>query len=280
MSTNSPTNSNWLEHVGRRIAEQYPHLYELESLIVDQLPLDSVGARELAPLAQMARLYFRLYGLPVLEAAGLFDVRRFEQAVAWGSVQICLSLYIRNIDYVLDADHEHVNNPTSIWIATSCLIKAQLLVQALGLSWSSAQFDILQQHLRYEVESQHGHRHEIGLLWRRVSPLCVVGETYLAGAMTVSNFQSLYRSYLSWSLLRADCDDLFDDLKMNRLTPLTILVQEEKRGTYQDLAVALGVQNRVVALLDRQQHWIRRQLNDSVPVWNLLFDLFGATETG
>lgn len=277
MPTNTPTNSTWLEHAGQRIAEHYPQLYELESVIIGNLPV--VDGRESAALAQKARLYLRLYGLPVLEAAGLLDVRRFRQAVAWGSVQICLSLYIRTIDYVLDADHDGVDNTTSVWIATACLIKSQLLVQALGLPWSGAQFDVLQQHLLYEIESRRGHRHEMGLLWRRASPLCVVGETYLADAMTVPNFQTLYRSYLGWSLLRADCGDLFDDLKMNRLTPLTILVQEERRGDYQDLAVALEIQNRVMALLDRRQRWIRRQLNDTVPAWNLLFDLFRATET-
>lgn len=173
--------------------------------------------------------YFTLYTVPLLDAGGfLLDPPSRPTEVA--AAHLALGLHIRYSDYVVDGDRpaKVIGDSRS---AMRNLLHAQALLGAAGEPWTDVQSAVLIQYLDYESEVAAGFRHDIASLWRRVSPLCVVGDTVLRWPQEPS---ATYRHFLAWSLMYADCDDFLQDMRAGRWTPVTRLISDHLSGTAAD----------------------------------------------
>jgi hypothetical protein len=216
---------------------------------------------------EKGRLYFHLYTMPLLESAGLLEDGRWQEAVFWGTVQSCLGLHIRYADYIMDGDRVQASVPRLTKQAHGYLARSQNLLWSKGYTWSPEQTAIYSQYLDYECELEAGCLHDFSSLWRRVSPLCVLGETYLASSMRSSEFLRTYRTFLAWSLIHADCDDVLEDLAAHRKTPVTILASERITNHSTDAA---GVAEVIAYFKSFQAKHARRLLEglpEKSPAW-------------
>jgi hypothetical protein len=214
---------------------------------------------------EKGRLYFHLYTVPLLESAGLLEDDRWQEAVFWGAVQLCLGLHIRYADYIMDGDKVCASIPRLTKQAHGYLARAQSLLWSKGHAWSPEQTAIYGQYIDYECELEAGCFHDFSSLWRRVSPLCVVGETYLSSSMGSLEFRWNYRKFLAWSLIHADCDDVLEDLAANRKTPVTILARERITNHSTDLAATSEVVRALKAFQAKQAERLLHSVSD--PVW-------------
>lgn len=225
---------------------------------------------------QLARIYFYLYTIPLLESAGLLAKGCFDKAIFWSRVHLLLCLYTRYTDYIIDRDSTGYQTPQILKRAFGYLVEAQDLLKNRGRAWSVNQSAIMVQLFEYEHEVSGGYVHDFSSLWRRVSPLCVLGETYLASTIHVTNFKWLYRWFLSWSLLQSDCDDIFEDLLANRTTPVTILVNEHRAGVHSDILASADTINRIKLFLDKQSRNIVSNISSSCPMWLIIINHMNA----
>ena len=220
---------------------------------------------------EKAQLYFRLYTVPVLEYAGLLQPNRRDEAIRWGIIQCALGMHIRYIDKVIDgdtpADHFH-----EVQCAHYYLLAAISFLGECGCHWNHAAQAIYSQFLQYESELRAGYRHSYGSLWRRVSPLCVVPTVYASVYHNVTHQDQWFRDYLSWSLLRADCDDVFSDLHSHTKTPVAHLLQEAWTHTYHDASVAHDVLMRMMRFLEQKRQLLTAEINGQYPLWSICVD--------
>jgi len=225
---------------------------------------------------QIAQLYFYFYTVPLLESAGLLVLEQWTNAIFWSAVHLCLCLHLRYVDYAIDKDPSQLSIYQLTKRATKYLMYAQMLVESKQHCWSSDQVAIYMQYLNYETELLDGHKHDYYTLWRRVSPLCIVGETYLKDSIQSDNFVQAYRRFVSWSLLHADCQDAIIDLAAQRITPITTLLQEQSTNTHLDSAVYASVLEKVKAFLKVQNDRLIFSLGSSNPIWSAVIHAIDA----
>ena len=219
---------------------------------------------------EKGRLYFHLYTIPLLESAGLLEDERWQEAVFWGAVQLCLGLHIRYADYIMDGDQVDASIPRLTKQAHVYLARAQSLLWSKGYAWSPEQTAIYAQYIDYECELEEGRFHDFSSLWRRVSPLCVVGETYLASSMRSPEFRWNYRRFLAWSLIHADCDDVLEDLAADRKTPVTILARERITSHWTDPEGVAEVVAQIKNLQARHTKRLLGGLDKESLVWRAI----------
>jgi hypothetical protein len=219
---------------------------------------------------EKARLYFYLYTVPLLESSGLLEAEKWEAALFWGSVQLCLGLHIRYADYIMDRDEVKLSLPRLTKQAHDYLARAQSLLWSRGYNWTPEQMAIYTQYIEYECEVEQGYFQDFGSLWRRVSPLCIAGETYLARAIRAPGFRLSYRNYLGWSLIHADCDDVLEDLAAQRKTPVTLLASERIVSHWSDLAGAAEVISHIKAFQAKQAQRLLKAVSDDYPAWKTI----------
>lgn len=239
------------EHV---LAERLPHTVQMTDA---QATYDR----------EKAQLYFRLYTVPVLEYAGLLNPYHEAEAIRWGKIQLLMGLHIRYIDKVIDGDastlHFH-----EVQLAHYYLLAAITLLGRCGHTWNHVAQAIYGQYLQYEAEVRAGHRHSYGSLWRRVSPLCVVPAEYVSSPDGAAPFV-WFREYLSWSLLRADCDDALKDLHHGVATPVACLLREAWTNSYHDAFVAHDVLTRVMQFLEQKRQFLAMHIAPRYPLWSV-----------
>lgn len=215
---------------------------------------------------EKAQLYFHLYTVPVLEAARLLTKHRHNLAIQWGAIQLCLGLHLRYIDCVIDGDLPALDGAELLRRATGYLAQAHKLLQEGGHAWTPRQAAVYSQFTEYEREARLGHFHDFNTLWRRVSPIGIVGETYLQSMISAPSFHSNFRNYLGWTLLHCDCNDVLDDLAAKRQTPVTILVGERMRSAT-NLSAAADVIRTIRRFLSRQAARMLLGIGTHCPLW-------------
>jgi hypothetical protein len=220
---------------------------------------------------RFVRRYLYLYTIPILEVAGLLSGPSDAVALMWTTVHLCLSLHLRHIDHVLDSDRDAGRILEHARKSHRYLAYAQDLLQKNHLEWGPAQTAMYSQFYDYEMEVREGYFHDFSSLWRRVSPLCVVPETYLVADHVSPDFRHSYRSFVSWSLLQADCDDLLKDLKHECTTPVTRLVQERTTGVFGDMAAAAEVVSTIKTVL-RVHYEALHSAVSSYPLWRSILE--------
>jgi len=219
---------------------------------------------------RLVRRYLYLYTIPLLEAAGILNDDH-QTATWWASVQVCLSLHLRSIDNILDEDRINGKIIDHARKAHLYLAHAQSLLHEKGRFWGSPQAVLYAQFYEYEIEVRDGMFHDFSSLWRRVSPLCVIPETYLGAQFATAGLAQCYRSFLSWSLLHADCDDVLKDLRCGCTTPVTRLVQEKTNGVFHDFAAGAEVLDKIKSFLKRHSESLRSALQ-LYPLWATVLD--------
>ena len=175
----------------------------------------------------LARRYFLLYAVPVIDAAHVLDGRS-DTAALQIAAHLCFGLHIRFCDYVLDGDGQETLRSTALALAYAT--HAIALLARSGVPPGREIAAVLLQYFDYEEEALRGYNHDASSLWRRVSPLCVVPETVLRRFPA----REAYRRFLSWSLVAADCDDFLEDLRANRATPVTRALRRHVTGSAAD----------------------------------------------
>ena len=275
MGLNSRSSSNahsaFIDDLHEALLGVYESISPLEQAVLAQrLSIEGKSQSPDDGDEKKARLYFHLYTIPLLEAAGLFDDEQWESAVFWGAVQLCFGLHLRYADYVMDGDRVNRSLPQLTKQAHGYLARAQSLLWSRGYSWMPEQSAIYTQYIDYECEVEQGYFPDFTSLWRRVSPLCIVGETYLASSIRAPEFRWSYRNFLSWSLIHADCDDVLEDLAARRKTPVTILASERITNHATDLAAAAEVIARIKDFQAKQAKRLLRQVTDDSPAWRTI----------
>lgn len=216
---------------------------------------------------QLVRRYLYLYTLPVLEGARLLN-GSMDECDVWATVSVCLSLNLRHLDYVLDADQSSESVPGDIRQAHSLLAGAHEILRIHGVEWGPAQSALYGQFLEYEMEVQQGYFHDLSSLWRRVSPMCVLPETYLAKYLS-PGFLRQYRTFLSWSLLQSDCDHALKDMTRQCHTPVTKLLHERTAGVYHDFSVGAEVLDGIKHALQMISSSLRSEIR-GYPLWHYI----------
>lgn len=254
-----------------QIGASYTLIGDLEQRILSSC-WDVLGA-SYRPDSQdfaIARRYFYFYTVPLLDIAGLLQQSNLEQGVFWGTAQLCLGLHLRYIDYVIDQDIEGASRLAALRRSYLYLAHVQELLHRRSLPWSAEARALYMQFLDYESDVQRGYMHDLGTIWRRVSPLCVVGECYLQEMMHDSQVLRYYRLFLGWSLVQADCDDVLKDLTANRETPVTRLVQEQNSATFH-FSLAIGATiTAIKEQLSAQMVRLYTAIAESYPIWGIV----------
>jgi hypothetical protein len=218
---------------------------------------------------RLVRKYLYLYTLPILEIAGLLGAEPSKLGL-WANVHMSLSLHLRAIDYVLDGDSDRGHVTDQARRAYLYLSHAQDLVRQEGLCWGPSQANLYSQFYDYEVEARDGFFHDLSSSWRRVSPLCVVPETYLVSEIPAALSQR-YRWFLGWSLFQADCDDVVKDLTSGCSTPVTQLVREKITGVFGDMAASADVLAKIKAVLLAEYRSLYSAIED-FPLWRAVLE--------
>lgn len=198
-------------------------------VLADRLPNDLSDLLD-SQDQERANVYFYLYGLPVIESAGLTEPRAREEALLWARVQTCLGMHLRYADDILDGDAPPDRLALIYRRSRAYLAQAQRLLHEAKHPWGPAQEAIFVQFIAYEMELAGSLSPHFETQWRRVSPLCVLTRTYLA-ERTEPGFAAEFDRYLAWSLGHADRRDLLEDLNRSRVTPLTRLAHEVAGST-------------------------------------------------
>ncbi len=263
--------SNLIDDLHTGLLGVYEDLSALEQAVFAQsLFLEGENPKRHQQEWEKGHLYFHLYTVPLLEAAGLFAADRFDEAVFWGGIQLCFGLHIRYADYLMDNDQTDLDTAQLTKRTQGYLARAQTLLWRKQYDWRPEQLSLYGQYIEYECEVRQGYVHDLSSLWRRVSPLCITGETYLAPAITASNFAWTYRHFLGWSLIYADCDDVLEDLQCERRTPVTALVGEKLTPQASDFAGAAQVMAHIKDCQTKQAQRLLRDLGESFPAWRMI----------
>ena len=263
--SSSSARSSFIDDLHKALLGVDENISQLEQAVLGELPTFGGEHKE-----EKARLYFHLYTIPLLEAAGLFESGRRQEQVFWGAVQSCMGLHIRYADYIIDNDRTGLSTPLLTKRAHAYLARAQSLLLGEGHSWGCEQIAIYGQYIDYECEVEQGYFHDLSSLWRRVSPLCVVGETYLASSIRAPEFRRSYRDFLGWSLIHADCDDVLEDLSAQRKTPVTHLIGERITGSAPDLFAAAEAMARIKEFQAKQAQRLLESIGDDCPAWRTI----------
>lgn len=245
MGQNAPLFSNqtdFIDSLVHDVTQRHP--------IVGRL-LDEITSVMNEDAPNIVRRYFVLYTIPVLEMSELVPNGDPDKLFLWGLVQTQLGVYIRYADNVVDGDCEAGSIASTLLASHRILSDAKLLLSHHDVVWDADQDDVHSQFLAFESESRAGFHHGFDSLWRRVSPLSVVPETYLSHVIP-TQLVLTYRQYLAWSLLHADCDDSLKDLNAGVNTPVTRALTQSSRGVYLDWSSGAEVIADLKEFLRRQ----------------------------
>lgn len=246
----------------------------IDSLILDVTsdhPATSEALSEITSVMNidaqnLVRRYFVLYTIPVLEMSGFIRNGNRDELFLWGLVQTQLGLYIRYADDVVDGDCEAGSTASVLLGSHRLLSDAKRLLFDHGFAWEGLQDDLCGQYLAYESENFAGFHHGFDSLWRRVSPLCIVPETYLRDVIS-RQLLTTYKQYLAWSLLQADCDDSLKDLISGAHTPVTKALRQSTFGVYLDWSACTEVITEMKKFLKKQREKLLRATGRH-PSWN------------
>jgi hypothetical protein len=225
-----------------------------------------VHTRELDDLPLLER-YFRYYTVPLLEGLGVVSERRHEDALFWGSVQVCMGLHLRYMDYLLDGDRPDFGNAYLAGRSAEYFFVAQKMLAERNLKWGVSQWAHYRQCFDFETEVSAGYVHGPMSLWRRVSPLCVIGATYCHSELGVQ-FVSLYHQFLGWCLLKGDYHDWLCDLNGGRRTCITYMMRDSG-GSYPSHSHIRGVLDHVRKVLEiGHQQLVDTISRERYPLWH------------
>lgn len=221
-----------LDILGEMLADANPIAERLESSVRASVMAEGRG-HGLIDDSFFTR-YYRYYTVPLLDGLDLMKEEKLDDACFWGTVQVCLGLHLRFVDYLVDGDKAIVNNPRIAGSAAAYLYTAQRKLAERSIKWGPEQWVHYQQCFSFEAEVAAGYMHGPMSLWRRVSPLCVLGRTYCF-AQLGNQFVDCYEKFLGWCLLVGDYHDWLKDLAANRRTNVTgFMLQSD--GAYPDEA--------------------------------------------
>ncbi len=247
---------DFLDNLARDLATHCPLIGRLESYVISMLSEED---------RTIVRRYFLLYTAPVLEISGLTTTADWERLCLWGLVQTRLGVHLRYLDNIVDGDRSVSSSAAVLLAAHHLLTDAKRLLSERSFGWGALQDDIYGQFLAFESENRAGFHHDFDSLWRRVSPLCVIPETYLAESIP-NSLALAYREYLAWTLLQADCDDGLEDLRAGVETPITWTLRTSLYAVHRDWDAGARAINEI-------KRFLKRRLDQTVgvmagyPVW-------------
>lgn len=216
-----------------------------------------------------AQRYFYLHALPMLEGLGLLEQQ--ENAIFWGTVQLCLDLHLRYVDYIIDDDKIDKSRLLITQRSYDYLLQSQMLLNQKGYLWGSDQMAIYTQYFDYEKEANTDLFHDFGSLWRRVSPLFIVSGSYLKLSGKIVEFDFYYKRYISSLLLKADCSDIIKDINKQK-TPITNLVYNYDSQIDKNVRLMANTVNSIDIKLDRGLTLIRNHIFNKLPIWTIIIE--------
>lgn len=218
---------------------------------------------------QTAKIYFYLYTLPILEGLGI--LKDMENSIFWGTVQLCLDLHLRYVDYIIDDDKIEKSRLLITQKSYNYLLKAQMLLNQKGYLWTSEQMAIYMQYFDYENEINTGYFHDFGSLWRRVSPLFIISGSYLKSSYQITDFDFYYKRYISCSLLKADCGDIIKDIGKQK-TPITSLLSDYDSQIDKNIMLMANTINFLKLTIDQTFTQIKNHIVDKLPIWTMIIE--------
>ncbi len=214
-----------LEKLGVALYQQHPFAARVEEEVY--LAFHASGLTKGIADSGMGARYYRFYTIPVLDGLGLLGSEgSVREAAFWGSVQLSLGLHIRFMDYLLDRDDVDLGGGAVAERAAAFLRFAQERIAERQLSWGDDQWRVYRQYFGFHDEVGDGYVHGGRSLWRRVSPLCVVPETYLRGRLGAA-FDVQWHRYLAWCLLLGDYHHWSVDYRAGRSSAVTDLLRRD-----------------------------------------------------
>lgn len=216
-----------------------------------------------------AQRYFYLYTLPILEGLGLLEQQ--ENAIFWATVQLCLDLHLRYVDYIIDDDKIDISRLLITQKSYDYLFRSQMLLNQKGYLWGSDQMAIYMQYFDYEKEANTDQFHDFGSLWRRVSPLFIVSGSYLKLSGHIVDFDFYYKRYISCWLLKADCSDIIKDIHKQK-TPITHLVYNYDAQIDRNVMLMAKTINSIDVKLDRGLTQIKNHISKKLPIWAIIIE--------
>lgn len=221
----------------------------------------------------IARRVFYSYTLPLLEGAGLCSPKQQKNAIFWGTIHLCLGLHLRYADYIIDNDKID-KSPLSISEKSYLyLLLAQMLLSQKGYLWGEEQLAMYRQYFDYENEINCDQFHDFGSLWRRVSPLLVICESYLKSSWQIIDLNFYYKRYLSCFLLKEDCIDIIKDINFQK-TPVTSLISDYGVHIDGNLVLMVSVIDSVNVIVNRTLAKIKNHISEKLPIWKIIIDSF------
>ena len=216
-----------------------------------------------------AQRYFYLHTLPMLEGLGLLEQQ--ENAIFWGTVQLCLDLHLRYVDYIIDDDKIDISRLLITQKSYNYLFRSQMLLNQKGYLWGSDQMAIYTQYFDYENEANTDMFHDFGSLWRRVSPLFIVSGSYLKLSGQIVDFDFYYKRYITSWLLKADCSDIIKDIHKQK-TPITNLVYDYDAQIENNVMLMAKTINSIDVKLDRGLTQIKNHIFNKLPIWTIIIE--------
>lgn len=216
-----------------------------------------------------AQRYFYLHTLPMLEGLGLLEQQ--ENAIFWGTVQLCLDLHLRYVDYIIDDDKIDISRLLITKKSYNYLFRSQMLLNQKSYLWGSDQMAIYTQYFDYENEANTDMFHDFGSLWRRVSPLFIVSGSYLKLSGQIVDFDFYYKRYITSWLLKADCSDIIKDIHKQK-TPITNLVYDYDAQIENNVMLMAKTINSIDVKLDRGLTQIKNHIFNKLPIWTIIIE--------
>lgn len=216
-----------------------------------------------------AQQYFYLHTLPMLEGLGLLGQQ--ENAIFWGTVQLCLDLHLRYVDYIIDDDKIDKSRLLITQKSYEYLCRTQMLLNQKGYLWGLDQMAIYTQYFDYENEVNTAQFHDFGSLWRRVSPLFIISGSYLKLSGQIVEFDFYYKRYISSLLLKADCSDIIKDINKQK-TPITSLVYNYDGEIDKNVMLMAKTINFIEVKLDRVLTHIKNHIVNKLPIWTIIIE--------
>jgi len=216
----------------------------------------------------VVRRYLLLYTFPLLEMCGLFRSADYADQLFWALLQTQVGVHLRYLDDLIDGDVSPESVATRFQATHRLLRDVRHALNERGLAWSARQDDIYGQLFEFEAENRAGFNHDFDSMWRRVSPLCVVADTYLLNS-TDESLLLAYREYLAWSLLQADCDDGLKDFGKLVRTPVTRVIRTVTSRTHLDWNAGAGAIAEVKEFLDHRREVLLAKILPC-PLWSII----------
>jgi hypothetical protein len=188
--------SNWFEDIAKKSSEQIEEVVKARS--------------------EDLNIYQTLYSAPLFPIECDWPKDRILKLF---TAQTFLGLSLRYFDSLIDGDGND-SSVKRLAMAMKCVAGAADVLDM----YSPLDDPILWDFLQYEEDVAAEWDHDYNTIWRRVSPLCSLVRQGLFGLGF--DQQRLWREYLGWMLLFADCEDALDDWSQKRRTPVIAIALE------------------------------------------------------